>query len=74
MHWAEHLPEGTLQNFAYGELGEKVAQADMPRAIEWIESMDESSLKLSFIKWMKKEPKLYPMERSNLFQEVVPVI
>jgi len=55
MHWAEHLPEGSLQNFAYGELGEKVARSDMPRAIEWIESMDESSLKLSVTEKVAKE-------------------
>jgi hypothetical protein len=45
MHWAEHLPEGSLQNFAYGELGEKVARSDMPRAIEWVDSMVESPVK-----------------------------
>lgn len=45
MHWAEHLPAGSLQNFAFGELGEKVARSDMPRAIEWVNSMDESPVK-----------------------------
>ena len=24
IHWAENLPEGSLQNFAYGELGRKL--------------------------------------------------
>jgi hypothetical protein len=45
VHWAEHLPEGSLQNFAYGELGEKLARSDMSRALEWVESMDESAVK-----------------------------
>ena len=45
IHWAEHLPEGSLQNFAYGELGEKVARADISRAIEWVDSIEESSIK-----------------------------
>ena len=47
IHWAEHLPEGSLQNFAYGELGEKVARTDISRAIKWVDSMKESSIKSS---------------------------
>lgn len=66
MHWAEHLPEGSLQNFAYGELGEKVARSDMPRAIEWIESMNESSLKLSVTEKVTKEmARRNPVETAN---------
>ena len=45
VHWAEHLPEGSLQNFAYGELGEKLARLDMTRAVEWLDSMEESAIK-----------------------------
>lgn len=45
LHWAEHLPEGSLQEFAYGELGEKVARSDISRAVEWVDSMEDSSIK-----------------------------
>ena len=47
IHWAENLPEGSLQNFAYGELGEKVAREDMARAVEWLNSMEESQIKVA---------------------------
>ena len=66
MHWAEHLPEGSLQNFAYGELGEKVAQNDMVRAMEWIESMEESSVKLAVTERIAKEmAKETPVETAS---------
>ena len=55
IHWAEHLPEGSLQNFAYGELGEKLARSDMPRAIEWVESMEESPIKAAVSKKVVRE-------------------
>ena len=45
LHWAEHLPEGSLQEFAFGELGEKVARSDISRAVEWVDSMEDSSIK-----------------------------
>ena len=45
INWAEKLPAGSLQNFAFGELGEKVARSDMGRAIEWVDSMQESPIK-----------------------------
>ena len=45
LHWAEHLPEGSLQEFAYGELGEKVARSNISRAVEWVDSMEDSSIK-----------------------------
>ncbi len=55
LHWAEHLPEGSLQNFAYGQFGEKIVREDSHRAIEWIESMEESSLKSAVIDKVAKE-------------------
>lgn len=45
LHWAEHLPEGSLQDFAFGELGEKIAREDLGRAVEWVNSMEESGVK-----------------------------
>ena len=45
LHWAAHLPEGSLQEFAYGELGEKVARSNISRAVEWVDSMEDSSIK-----------------------------
>lgn len=55
IHWAEHLPEGSLQSFAFGELGEKVARTDMPRAIQWVDSMEESPLKIAVCENVAKE-------------------
>ena len=45
MHWAENLPEGSLQNFAFGEIGKKIAREDLGRAVEWVDGMDESAVK-----------------------------
>jgi len=55
IHWAENLPEGSLQNFAYGELGEKVAREDMGRAIEWLNSMEESEIKVAVSEDVSRE-------------------
>ncbi len=55
IHWAENLPEGSLQNFAYGELGEKVAREDMGRAIEWLDSMEESEIKVAVSEDVSRE-------------------
>ena len=55
IHWAENLPEGSLQNFAYGELGEKVAREDMGRAIEWLDSMEESEIKVAVSEDISRE-------------------
>ena len=45
MNWAENLPEGSLQKFAYGEIGKKIAREDLGRAVEWVDGMDESEVK-----------------------------
>ena len=55
IHWAENLPEGSLQNFAYGEVGEKVAREDMGRAIEWLDSMEESEIKVAVSEDVSRE-------------------
>ena len=55
IHWAEHLPEGSLQNFAYGELGEKVARSNMSRAVNWVDSMEESPIKVAVAEDVARE-------------------
>jgi len=45
MNWAENLPEGSLQKFAYGEIGKKIAREDLGRAVDWVDGMDESEVK-----------------------------
>ena len=44
MSWAENLPDGSLKNFAYGEIGKKIAR-DLGRAVEWVDGMEESAVK-----------------------------
>lgn len=61
MHWAENLPEGSLQNFAYREIGEKIARDDLGRAVEWVDNMDESQVKAAVSEdvaeiWARKNP------------------
>lgn len=45
MQWAESLPEGSLQNFAFREIGDKIARDDLGRAVEWVDNMEESEVK-----------------------------
>jgi hypothetical protein len=45
MSWAENLPDGSLKNFAYGEIGKKIAREDLGRAVEWVDGMEESEVK-----------------------------
>jgi hypothetical protein len=45
MNWAENLPDGSLQKFAYGEIGKKIAREDLGRAVDWVDGMDESEVK-----------------------------
>jgi hypothetical protein len=45
MQWAESLPEGSLQNFAFREIGDKIARDDLGRAVEWVDTMEESEVK-----------------------------
>ncbi|MBT7651452.1 MAG: hypothetical protein HN553_10790 [Opitutae bacterium] len=61
MHWAENLPEGSLQNFAYREIGEKIAREDLGRAVEWVDNMEESQVKTAVSEdvaeiWARKNP------------------
>jgi hypothetical protein len=45
MQWAESLPEGSLQNYAFREIGDKIARDDLGRAVEWVDTMEESEVK-----------------------------
>ncbi len=61
MHWAENLPEGSLQNFAYREIGEKIAREDLGRAVEWVDNMEETEVKAAVSEdvaeiWARKNP------------------
>ena len=61
MNWAENLPEGSLQNFAYGEIGKKIARKDLGRAVEWVDGMDESEVKTQVgedvaERWAREDP------------------
>jgi len=61
IHFAENLPEGSIQNFAFGEIGKKIAKEDMGRAVQWVEKMDESDVKVRVSedvaeRWAKQSP------------------
>ncbi len=61
MQWAENLPEGPLQNYAFGEIGEKIARDDLGRAVEWVDNMDESEVKAAVSedvaeRWARESP------------------
>ena len=61
MNWAESLPEGNLQNFAYREIGEKIAREDLGRAVEWVDTMEENEVKAAVSEdvaeiWARKNP------------------
>lgn len=61
MNWAENLPEGSLQSFAYGEIGKKIAKEDMGRAVKWVDGMKESNLKAAVSdevaeRWARESP------------------
>ena len=61
MQWAENLPEGSLQNFAYREIGEKIAREDLGRAVEWVDTMEENEVKAAVSEdvaeiWARKNP------------------
>lgn len=45
MNWAGDLPDGSLKNYAYGEIGKKIAREDLGRAVEWVDGMEESEVK-----------------------------
>ena len=61
MNWAENLPDGSLQNFAFGEIGKKIAREDLGRAVEWVDGMEESEIKAAVSedvaeRWARKSP------------------
>ena len=61
MQWAENLPKGSLQNYAFGEIAEKIARDDLGRAVEWVDSMDESEVKTKVSedvaeRWARENP------------------
>ena len=46
IHFADNLPEGSIQNYAFGEIAKKIAKDDLGRAVQWVEKMDESEVKV----------------------------
>jgi hypothetical protein len=61
IHFADNLPEGSIQNFAFGEIAKKIAKDDLGRAVQWVEKMDESDVKVRVSedvaeKWAKDSP------------------
>ena len=61
MSWAEELPEGSLQKYAYAEIGKKIAREDLDRAVEWVDTMDESEIKTQVSedvaeRWARESP------------------
>ena len=61
IHFADNLPEGSIQNFAFGEIAKKIAKDDLGRAVQWVEKMDESDVKVRVSedvaeRWAKDSP------------------
>jgi len=61
IHFADNLPEGSIQNFAFGEIAKKIAKDDLDRAVQWVEKMDESEVKVRVSedvaeRWAKDSP------------------
>ena len=61
LQFAESLPEGSLQNYMFGEIGKKIAKEDMQRAIQWVERMDDSEVKVQVSedvaeRWARESP------------------
>ena len=61
INFAENLPEGSIQNYAFGEIAKKIAKDDLGRAVQWVEKMDESDVKVRVSedvaeKWAKQSP------------------
>ncbi len=61
IHYADNLPEGSIQNFAFGEIAKKIAKDDLGRAVQWVEKMDESEVKVRVSedvaeRWAKDSP------------------
>ena len=50
-----------MQNFAYREIGEKIAREDLGRAVEWVDNMEENQVKAAVSEdvaeiWARKNP------------------
>ena len=61
IHFADNLPEGSIQNYAFGEIAKKIAKDDLGRAVQWVEKMDESEVKVRVSedvaeRWAKDSP------------------
>ena len=61
IHFADNLPDGSIQNFAFGEIAKKIAKDDLGRAVQWVERMDESDVKVRVSedvaeRWAKDRP------------------
>ena len=61
INFADNLPEGPIQNYAFGEIAKKIAKDDLGRAVQWVEKMDESDVKVRVSedvaeKWAKQSP------------------
>jgi len=61
IHFADNLPEGSIQNFAFGGIAKKIAKDDLGRAVQWVEKMDESEVKVRVSedvaeRWAKDSP------------------
>ena len=61
IHFADNLPEGSIQNYAFGEIGKKIAREDIGRAVKWVEKMDESDVKVRVSedvaeRWARESP------------------
>ncbi len=61
IHFADNLPEGSIQNFAFGEIAKKIAKDDLGRAVQWVEKMEESEVKVQVSedvaeRWARESP------------------
>ena len=61
INFADNLPEGSIQNYAFGEIAKKIAKDDLGRAVQWVERMDESDVKVRVSedvaeRWAKDRP------------------
>ena len=59
--FADNLPEGSIKNYAFGEIGKKIAREDIGRAVKWVEKMDESDVKVRVSedvaeRWARESP------------------
>ena len=67
MSWAENLPDGSLKNFSYGEIGKKIAREDLGRAVEWVDGMEESEVKTQVGEGVAEAGRENPAEAAEWF-------